>query len=582
MNNLLKGVYGRQVLDYTKDILSGKKIACDEIKLMCERFKRDLKNKDYSFKPDEADFVIDYIENTFIHQKGETLEGLPLKGKPFLLEPWQKFIVYNILGFYKKNTSERRFKEAFIFIPRKNGKTLFVSALSWALGVLERKSGSTVYIVGASLRQAMQSYENIKGNLVLNLYGNEKEAKKAGWRLLDNNMEHSIEHPDFYGGSLKIEALAANPDKHDSLNSNIQICDELHAYKNAKQYNVIRESGKAYTNKLCIGISTAGDNVNSFCYSRLQYCIKILNQAVENEALFVFIAKAPEQKTNVDYTDPKIHEMANPNYGVTIRPADMLSDSIEAQDDPQQRKDFFAKSLNIYTSSVDAYFDINIFKESDSQYKWTLKQLANMPIVWFGGADLSKMHDLTAVALHGQYKDIDVSITHAFFPKARAWIKQDEDNIPIFGWEEEGYLTLTNSETTQYQDVIDWFIMMRKKGFKIKQVGFDVKFGKEFYLGMKKANFKIINEPQLYYLKSQGFRHVEMQARNRKFYYLNNKAYEYCVSNVKGIERTDDAIAYEKVTPNSRIDMFDADVFATIRMLNNMEKTKQAIDFLKG
>lgn len=582
MNNLLKGVYGRQVLDYTKDILSGKKIACDEIKLMCERFKRDLKNTDYSFKPDEADFVIDYIENTFIHQKGETLEGLPLKGKPFLLEPWQKFIVYNILGFYKKNTSERRFKEAFIFIPRKNGKTLFVSALSWALGVLERKSGSTVYIVGASLRQAMQSYENIKGNLVLNLYGNEKEAKKAGWRLLDNNMEHSIEHPDFYGGSLKIEALAANPDKHDSLNSNIQICDELHAYKNAKQYNVIRESGKAYTNKLCIGISTAGDNVNSFCYSRLQYCIKILNQAVENEALFVFIAKAPEQKTNVDYTDPKIHEMANPNYGVTIRPADMLSDSIEAQDDPQQRKDFFAKSLNIYTSSVDAYFDINIFKESDSQYKWTLKQLANMPIVWFGGADLSKMHDLTAVALHGQYKDIDVSITHAFFPKARAWIKQDEDNIPIFGWEEEGYLTLTNSETTQYQDVIDWFIMMRKKGFKIKQVGFDVKFGKEFYLGMKKANFKIINEPQLYYLKSQGFRHVEMQARNRKFYYLNNKAYEYCVSNVKGIERTDDAIAYEKVTPNSRIDMFDADVFATIRMLNNMEKTKQAIDFLKG
>lgn len=582
MNDVLKGVYGRQVIDYTKDILSGKKIACEEIKLMCQRFNKDLKSGQYSFKPEEADFVIDYIEKTFIHQKGETLEGLPLRGRPFLLESWQKFIIYNILGFYKKNTTERRFKEAFIFIPRKNGKTLFVSALSWALGVLERKSGSTVYIVGASLRQAMQSYENIKGNLIVNLYGTEKDAKKAGWRLLDNNMEHSIEHADFYGGSIKIEALAANPDKHDSLNSNIQICDELHAYKNAKQYNVIRESGKAYTNKLCIGISTAGDNVNSFCYNRLQYCIKILKGVMENESLFIFVAKAPEQKTNVDYTDPKIHEMANPNYGITIRPSDMLSDSIEAQDDPQQRKDFFAKSLNIYTSSVDAYFDINIFKESDAKYSWTLKELAQMPIVWFGGADLSKMHDLTATALHGQYKDIDIAITHAFFPKTRAWIKQDEDNIPVYGWEEEGYLTLTNSETTQYDDVINWFIEMRRIGFKIKQVGFDVKFGKEFYLGMKKANFRIINEPQLYYLKSQGFRHIEMQARNKKLYYLNNKAYEYCVSNVKGIERTDDAIAYEKVTPNSRIDMFDADVFATIRMLNNMEKTKQAIDFLKG
>ncbi len=106
---------------------------------------------------------------------------------------------------------------------------------------------------------------------------------------------------------------------------------------------------KAYTNKLMIGITTAGDNMSSFCYQRLQYCKKILDDTVKDEAYFVFIAKADEdEKGEVDYTDPKQHEKANPNYGITIRPADMTNDSLQAQNDPQQRKDFLSKSLNIY------------------------------------------------------------------------------------------------------------------------------------------------------------------------------------------------------------------------------------------
>ena len=104
---------------------------------------------------------------------------------------------------------------------------------------------------------------------------------------------------------------------------------------------------KAYTNKLMIGITTAGDNMNSFCYNRLKYCQKILEGTATDEAYFVFITKADEdEKGNVDYTNPVIHEMANPNYGVTIRPEDMANDAYQAQNDPQQRKDFYAKSLN--------------------------------------------------------------------------------------------------------------------------------------------------------------------------------------------------------------------------------------------
>ena len=88
-------------------------------------------------------------------------------------------------------------------------------------------------------------------------------------------------------------------------------------------------------------------------------------------------------------------------YGVSIRPDEILNDSLQAQNDPQQRKDFFAKSLNVYTNALAAYFDIYEFRKSDRRYNWTLEDLLKMPIVWYGGADLSRLYDLTAAALYG-------------------------------------------------------------------------------------------------------------------------------------------------------------------------------------
>ena len=137
-----------QVLEYARSIVEGRKVACKEQIQCCQRFLDDLKNPDYEFNPKDAEFVIGIIEKTFVHDQGEKLDGAPLRGAPFLLEPWQKFIIYNLVGFYYRGTKIRRFKEAFIYIPRKNGKTRFAAALAWALGLLERKSGRKCYIVG--------------------------------------------------------------------------------------------------------------------------------------------------------------------------------------------------------------------------------------------------------------------------------------------------------------------------------------------------------------------------------------------------------------------------------------------------
>ena len=207
--------YAPIAIQYANDVIAGKIVLGADAVNACQRFLDDLKRKDIEFRTAQPDAAWAIMEGLLVHRKGEALDGTPLLGKPFKLEPLEIFCIYNMLGFWKAGTQERRFKEVFIMTGRKNGKTSFIAALALAVSIIQRQSGSTVYVIAAALKQALESFQFLDFSL-------HYKGLKDKFTVKDNSFEHSIKYtfekngkPD---GTIDIPIMASNTDAQDSFN----------------------------------------------------------------------------------------------------------------------------------------------------------------------------------------------------------------------------------------------------------------------------------------------------------------------------------------------------------------------------
>ena len=592
--NEINSPHFQTALEFANDLISGKKIANVEQIQACQRFLDDLQRDDLDFKSNQFDFAIDLIEGTIYPEKGENVDGSSARLNPIKLTRWEIFVTVNLFGFFLKNTNIRRYQEVLLFLPRKSGKTTFVASLTWAKSLIDADSGATTYIVANSLSQAKVSFNFIQHNL--NLEHNKNKFKP---RVRANNQEHSI-NVDIGQGHVEIRAIGADEKYLDGLIANTIIADEVHAFKRPKRYTLMKDAMKSYSgSRMLLAVSTAGDNIGCFLDERVELLKKVLNKTIKDESkydrYFIYLCTAgrdnkgnflnPITNEITDIDDAELIEAVNPSAGETVSLDLLVNDAKIALDsDEGTRNEFKNKTLNVFTTSSETFFDIDEFKYSDSLYNWSIDDLLKLNLTWYGYADLSVLHDLSASGLYANYKyktkdengntiakDIDIVISQAFFPLSLAIAKAQESNMPLQEWEQEGWATLSNTDVVQPSDITGWFVAMKKMGFKIKQVNFDKKSAMEFAITMRAEKFKLKDASQLPSIKTVGIRRIENKVKNAEFYYLHNRSYEYCVSNVRAEELYNGWLRIRKISKNMKIDLFDASTFGAVAMLEDME-----------
>lgn len=551
-------------------------------RLSARRFLDDLRDPRFSFRPSLPEFCLDIMEGLMLFMEGDRPDGSPLRGAPLELMPWHVFSTYALLGFRWAESGLLRFVEGGVFSPRKTVKTIWANGLTFALALRHRLSGPKCKAVAGSLRQGMEGFDWLVFNLkALGLVEDNNPPGKL--RLLNSSLGHRISG-QIWGGAIDLETLAYKPDLFDAFNASIVYLDELELYRDARPYTRLRDATKAKTNKLILTTFTAGDDGTGFAAQHRDYMERILRHTVtglDADRMFCFMAEAPKAEDgSVDYLSPAVHRAANPAYGVTIRPEDMMAAALQAEHNPALRKEFLTRSLNVFVSSYKAWFDVEEFRRSDRRYRWTQAEAAKLIRHWYGGADLSVLHDLTAACLAGEVpaaqastpdwtppEDVLVLLPHCWFPLTAAAEKAHRDKIPLFGWQTDGWLDMPNVDSMDPAEPVKQFKAWRSAGFKIRQVGHDRKFARQYCQAMEASGFRIKDQPQLHVIKSEGFRYIEHKAKIGCLYYFAAEPLEYCVANVRAATDFDEAVKYQKINETSRIDVFDAAVFATCRLL---------------
>lgn len=544
---------------YAKLVVSGKKIAGRKEFLACKRHLDDLKRKkfDYKFDVEEAEFAIDFA-NTLVMKNGE-----PLKTRGF-----QEFIIGSLHGWRKKRTKERRFREAYIQVGRRNGKS-FLSGMqatffSTYLGLKDR-----IFCAATKQDQANIVWDDVRNFIESDSDLTELYKVKEHDRTIKSLITDTV-----------IKSLGRDTKSMDGFGNILSICDELHAHPNNQMYKLLLDGQADVDNALTLAITTAGFNLNSFCYEHYQFCEKILEGLVEKETLFIFICEMDKDDDIWDWknwlkANPYFlfNEDGTPNQTKIARYSEKAIDAKEKGGD--DLTNFLTKQLNMWvTAKVGQYIDLAKFKECESDL--TLEDMQGRKA--YLGFDLSKGGDLTSIALVFRLENDKIYIySHSFMPELRLEEHEKTDDVPYRIWVREGLLTLTTGAfgiKTDYKFIISHLKeILEKYEIEIVECGYDAHNAGSFladldFLGCDltevKQSAKSLNDATVDFALSVKATQV--------LYDKKNSLLKWSIANATTTSNSFGEIKVDKQAQKNRIDPVDAILDAwKIMLLNKKE-----------
>ena len=431
--------------EYALQVVNGQITACNYIKLACQRYLDWFNRDDIEFVPEKADKVVKFC------QKLKHFTGR-FNNKPFILQPFQKWIIYNIYGFYYTNTNERVIKNVWIELARKNGKTFFAAALGLYGLIADGESNSEVELIANSRKQAQICFD-MCSNMVAKLDPKHKYFKSYRDKIKFN-----------YTKSF-LQVLSSDSGSNDGWNSYVFIADEVHAYPDSKMFDVMKSSQGMRDNPLAISITTAGLNLFSFAYTQRKTNIEVLFGKKDDDSQFSAIYTLDEED---DFRDESCWIKANPNLGVTVKMQYLREQVQQAKNNVALEISTRTKNFNQWLASSDIWISNDILLQYSKKVK--LEDYKDQDIVAYVGVDLSSVSDLTCVSCMLPLEDKLIFKNWYYLPQSALDGNSNAEQYRI--WHKKGLLTLTPGNVVDYDYIINE-IMKLNEIIPIQLIAYD-------------------------------------------------------------------------------------------------------------
>src|SRR6056297_9891 len=360
--------------EYAVAVIEGEIKTGNYVKWACQRHLDDLEREDVYFDEQAANRIINFYK-LVNHVKGEWA------GSPIELEAWQKFIVGSLFGWKKKKDNTRKYREGFIEVARKNGKTTLMAPIGVYGLKFDSEPGAEIYSAATTRDQAKEIFSPAKRMVQKSDYINDVEVYK-------NNLSH-VE------SFSKFEPLSSDYDTLEGKNIHMGLVDELHAHPDSGVWDVLADGTGSRREPLMIAITTAGFNQESFCYKYRNYCVDMLDPKKEDftdDSQFAYIAELDEDD---DWTDESNWVKANPNMDVSVKKDNIKRRINKAKRMPSQQNRIICKRLNIWINAETRWMDMTEWDDSagydPSEFEQIQEELEGEPC--YAGLDLSKKID---------------------------------------------------------------------------------------------------------------------------------------------------------------------------------------------